>query len=85
LELSLHSEDGFCLRVLPEASATLNAQPFQQARLRNGDLIEAASTKLQFLVMPPTQRDLRVREALTWLGFVCLAALQLYLIHWLMQ
>jgi len=86
LQLDLDVHDGFILSVLrPEAIATVNGNPFQRGSLRNGDLIQAASNKLQFFLTPPVQRDFRLREAATWLGFCLLAAAQAYIVYWLLH
>jgi len=51
--------------------------------LRNGDLIEAGSLKLQFWLTETRQKRMQVREWLTWIaiGAVCLG--QVALVYWL--
>jgi len=67
----------------PEAFTGLNGQRVQRATLRNGDLIELGSVKLQFWLSPARQGSLWLREWLTWLALVGLFAAQAALIRWL--
>jgi hypothetical protein len=63
----------------------VNAAAVQETVLRNGDVIEAGSLKLQFWLSETRQVGLRLRESLTWvaIGLVCLA--QVALIYWLLR
>ncbi|HEY6166712.1 MAG TPA: FHA domain-containing protein [Verrucomicrobiae bacterium] len=85
LELDVQFDQGVRLRLCPPALATVNGQSFDEVVLRNGDVIEAGPVKLRFWLAEPTQRSLRLREALTWvaLGYLCL--LQLIIIYALMR
>jgi len=83
LEVSLGA-DGFAVAVHPNALLSINGHPVQTALLRNGDLIELGSVKLQFWLSPAPQRGQRAREAFVWamISLVCLA--QIALIYWLL-
>jgi hypothetical protein len=77
--------DGFVLTAQPNCFVAVNAEPVQERALRNGDVIEAGSLKLQFWLSETRQSGLRLRECLTWvgIGLVCLA--QVGLIYWLLR
>jgi pSer/pThr/pTyr-binding forkhead associated (FHA) protein len=66
-QLDFKAGDGFVLRLQGSALATVNGQPFQEARLRNGDVIELGSVKLQFWLGEVEQRPLARSELLVWL------------------
>ena len=65
----------------PDALTTVNGQRVQEAILRNGDILELGSLRLQFGLRPTTHRSLRVREAVTWLAFALLCFAQIALIY----
>jgi pSer/pThr/pTyr-binding forkhead associated (FHA) protein len=81
LEVNLNEPDGFSVSLLPGALATLNGTSFQQARLRNGDLLEVGSVQLQFWLSEVPQKGLRWREALTWLALGVLCLVQILLVY----
>ena len=85
LELDVNVRDGFSLSLQGNALATINGQPFQQASLKNGDLIEIGSLKMQFTLSETTQCAFRFREVLTWTGLAVLFAAQTGLIYWLIE
>jgi pSer/pThr/pTyr-binding forkhead associated (FHA) protein len=85
LELDLNSRGGFLLSLQGNALATINGEPFRQVCLKNGDLIEIGSLKMQFTLSETTQRAFRLREALTWTGLAVLFAIQIGLIYWLIE
>jgi pSer/pThr/pTyr-binding forkhead associated (FHA) protein len=85
LEITLEDTDGFTVSLLPGALATLNGTPFQQARLRNGDLLELGSVQLQFWLSEVPQKGLRTREILTWLALGILCLVQILLVYLLEQ
>lgn len=72
---------GVYLRLLPGAFGTVNGQPFDVARLRDGDLIEAGVVKIRFSLTEARQGSLLARELLTWLALAGLCAAQLALIY----
>ena len=65
----------------PEALTTVNGHPAQEAILRNGDILELGSLRLQFGLGPTSHRSLRLREAVTWIGFGLLCLAQIALIY----
>lgn len=81
LEIHFRSGDGFHLRAHPGALVSVNGQRVEQARLRNGDLLQLGSVKLRFWLAPAAQRSLLPREALTWLALGALTAFQLIVIY----
>ena len=83
-KLSLDPAEGFVFESQTNALASINGAPTQHAALRNGDLIEIGSVKLQFWMSEAAQRGLRIREAFVWaiIGAVCLA--QIALVYWLL-
>jgi pSer/pThr/pTyr-binding forkhead associated (FHA) protein len=85
LKLALVYPDGFQLEVQPGAIASVNGQPCQQTRLRNGDVIELGSVKLQFWLGEVAQPALTTRERLTWCIIFLLLVFQLALVLWLVR
>ena len=85
LELDQRPGEGYVLRLIPPALATLNGQPFHEAVLRNGDLIEAGGVTLRFWLAPAPRRGMVLRESLTWAGLALLCVFQLAVIYWLLQ
>jgi hypothetical protein len=77
--------DGFVLTAEANCFVAVNAAAVQETVLRNGDVIEAGSLKLQFWLSETRQVGLRLRESLTWvaIGLVCLV--QVALIYWLLR
>jgi pSer/pThr/pTyr-binding forkhead associated (FHA) protein len=84
LMLDFNPAEGLILSAEPNALASVNGESVQQTVLRNGDLIELGSLKLQFWLSETRQRGLRLRESLTWagIGVVCLG--QGALIYWVL-
>jgi hypothetical protein len=64
-------------------SCAANGEPFKQRIVRNGDVIEIGSTRLQLALSPTQQRCFGTREFLTWAALVGLFIGQGYLIYWL--
>ena len=85
LVLQLRRADGFILTTEPDALATVNGEPIQEAVLRNGDSIEAGALRLQFWLSETRQFGLGLREALTWVGIVLVCLVQVALIYWLLK
>jgi pSer/pThr/pTyr-binding forkhead associated (FHA) protein len=85
LELKLDPQQGIAATVLPGALATLNGEPFDRHRLRNGDVIEFGGAKIQFWLAPTRQRSFVLRERLTWVALGVLCAGQIALIYYLLQ
>ena len=85
LRLEIDPVDGFILETIPDASARVNGQPLQRAVLRNGDLIELGSVKMQFSLSKTHQTGLRLRETLTWLAIAVISLGQVFLVYWLIR
>jgi pSer/pThr/pTyr-binding forkhead associated (FHA) protein len=81
--LKFDPAEGFRIDAQPDALLTVNREPAQTARLRNGDSIELGSARLQFWLNAATQRRQWLREALVWtlIAAVCLA--EVILVYWL--
>ena len=82
-ELSLDAAQGFIVTAQPDALLTVNHQPVQSQRLRNGDLLALGSVHLQFWLGESRQRSLRLREAAVWTLILLLSLAQVGLVYWL--
>jgi len=82
-EVQFKPREGFLLDAQPNALVSVNSVRSDGVFLRNGDLIEAGSLKLQFWLTETRQKRMQVREWLTWIaiGAVCLG--QVALVYWL--
>jgi hypothetical protein len=81
LRIELRERRHAALVAAPDALTTVNGQSAQDAILRNGDVIELGSLRLQFGLSPTTHRSLRLREAFTWVALVLLSLGQIALIY----
>src|SRR5262245_17815549 len=61
VELAFQPRKGFILKKEPNALLTVNGDPVDQTFLRNGDIIQIGSVKLQFWLVNRPQRGLRAR------------------------
>ena len=85
LKLDFGAGEGFILSTQPDALASVNGQAVQRALLRNGDVIEIGSIKMQFWLGEVRQGGLRFREGLTWAGIAIVTLAQVGLIYWLLR
>jgi pSer/pThr/pTyr-binding forkhead associated (FHA) protein len=85
LQLDLIPAQGFRLSAQPNALTAVNGQPVEQTLLRNGDLIEIGSLKMQFWLSETRQAGLRLREWLTWAAVAAISLGQVGLIYWLVR
>jgi pSer/pThr/pTyr-binding forkhead associated (FHA) protein len=85
IQLNQTRAEGFVLHTRPEASASINSEPAQEAVLRNGDIIQLGSVKLQFWLAPTRQRGLRAREWFVWFGIALVCLVQVALIYLLLR
>lgn len=85
LQIDFIPADGFVLNAQPNTLATVNGQTVQETVLRNGDIIEAGSLKLQFWLSETRQAGLRLRESLTWTAIAAISLAQIALIYWLLR
>jgi predicted component of type VI protein secretion system len=81
-QVDFHAVDGFILKPRPDALVTVNGEPARQIVLRNGDVIEIGSLKMQFWLRETRQAGLRVREWLTWAAVAAISLGQIGLIYW---
>lgn len=82
-ELAVRANEGVVLTSSTESLTLVNGTRYQEARLRNGDLIEAGGVRMRFHLSPNQQRGLVVRETLTWISLAALCLGQVALIYWL--
>jgi pSer/pThr/pTyr-binding forkhead associated (FHA) protein len=85
LNLDFDPDAGLVLTAQPNALAAVNGQSVQRAVLRNGDVIEIGSLKLQFWLSETRQRGLRFREGLTWAAIATISLGQVAIIYWLVR
>jgi pSer/pThr/pTyr-binding forkhead associated (FHA) protein len=85
LQLDLVPIQGFRLSAQPDALTAVNGQPVEQTILRNGDLIEIGSLKMQFWLSETRQAGLRLREVFIWVVLAAVSLGQLGLIYWLVR
>ena len=79
--VELREDHRAALVAAPDALTAVNGQPTQDIVLRNGDIIELGSLRLQFGFTPTSHRSLRLREITTWVAFALLALTQVALIY----
>lgn len=79
-EVVFDQEQGFVLNGHEGALTRINGETIQQARLRNGDVIEIGSVKLQCWLSNVKRQNLAWREILTWAVLIFVTVLQLILI-----
>ena len=79
--VELRADGRFGLVTTPEALTVVNGQAASDATLRNGDVLELGSLRLQFSLSPTRRRSLRFREFLTWGSLALLALAQVALIY----
>ena len=74
------AEEGFILNSGEGAVTRVNGEAVQQARLRNGDVIELGSVKLQCWLSEVKRQNLIWRERMVWAMLIIVTVLQLILI-----
>ena len=84
LQVDFHAVDGFILKPGPDALVSVNGEPTRQIVLRNGDVIEIGSLKMQFWLRETRQAGLRLREWLTWAAVAAISLGQIGLIYWVL-
>jgi hypothetical protein len=83
--LDFDPAQGIVLTALPLALTLVNRHTVEHAVLRNGDVLEAGSVRMQFWLSETRQAGLRVREWLTWTAITLLSLGQIAVIYWLLQ
>jgi pSer/pThr/pTyr-binding forkhead associated (FHA) protein len=79
-EVDFDVEEGFLLNGHAGALLRVNGEPVAQVRLRNGDIIELGSVKLQCWLSEVKRRNLSWRERFVWFLLFLVTVLQLILI-----
>src|SRR5436853_427523 len=85
VELKQSRAEGFVLQARGDAPASINSEPAKESVLRNGDIIQLGSVKMQFWLSSTRQRGLRAREWFVWLGIATVCLGQVALIYWLLR
>ena len=85
LTLQFQPQSGFNLTTAPNALATVNGEPVQNAVLRNGDTITAGSVKIQFWLAAARQGRLFARESFVWALLALVTLGQMVLLYWLIR
>ncbi|MCD6052011.1 MAG: Inner rane component of cytoplasmic domain [Verrucomicrobia bacterium] len=79
-QVTFDAEEGFILQSGKGASTRVNGETIEQIRLRNGDIIEVGSVKLQCWLSEVKRQNLAWREKLVWAILILVTVLQLILI-----
>ncbi len=85
LKLDFDPDAGLVLTTGPDALATVNGGSAERAVLRNGDIIQIGSLRLQFWLSETRQRGLRFREGFTWAIIAVISLAQVAIIYWLVR
>lgn len=81
--ITLDSGLAFILETTSDALVSVNSQPAQRALLRNGDIIELGSAKVQFWLSPAQQRTPGIYEVSVWALVAAVTFVQIALVYWL--
>lgn len=82
-DVILDPELGCVLVAQPDALLTVNREPQQNTRLRNGDTIELGGVRLRFWLADPVLRSFHLNEWFVWLLIAGLALGQTAVAWWL--
>jgi hypothetical protein len=82
--LQFQPSEGVVLTSSEHAVTRVNGNPTESAVLRNGDIIECGSAKVQFWLSETRQLGLRFREYLTWSAIAAISLGQVALVYWLL-
>jgi hypothetical protein len=85
LSIEFRPREGLFLKPAANALVAVNTLPTEEVLLRNGDLIELGSVKLQFWLSETCQTGLGARETLTWAGVAAVFLAQVGLLYWLLS
>lgn len=78
-------QEGFAIKVQPNALVRINGQPFVGAHLHNGDTIELGIVRLQFWLGDVRQSRLQLREIVSWGAIAVVTLGQLAIMYWLLR
>jgi pSer/pThr/pTyr-binding forkhead associated (FHA) protein len=81
-DLNFDPDGGFSLKTQASALATVNGEPVQSARLRNGDAIHLGSVRLQFWLAATRQRGLQLREWIVWGLVAAVSAVEIAVVYY---
>ena len=84
-KLTFSRAEGFMLVGGPDALVTVNHEPVQTARLRNGNSIEVGAVRMQFWLGETRQRSLHLREGFVWTLIVAISLGEIAVIYWLIK
>jgi len=84
-ELTFDRAEGFVLTACPDALVTVNHEPAQTVRLRNGDSIELGAVRMRFWLGEARQGGLRLRECFVWTLIVAVTVGEIAVFYWLLQ
>ena len=84
-EIDLTGSKEFVLAAKSAGLVSVNGKPAQQTALRNGDIIEAGSAKLQFWLGEVGQVGLCWRERLVWALVAAVCLIQIAVIYLLLD
>ena len=84
-EIDLSDSKEFVLVAKSDGLLSVNGAPSKKIALRNGDVIEAGSTKLQFWLGEVGQVGLRWRERLIWALVTAVCLIQITVIYLLLD
>ena len=79
-EVRFDAAEGYILTGLKGAITSVNGTAIQEVRLRNGDVIEMGSVKLQCWLAEVKRRDAASRETVLWASLIALTIAQIILI-----
>ena len=83
--LEFDGKNGFALTTAANALATIKGIPVQNALLRNGDIIDIGSARLQFWLAATRQNSLRLSESAVWTLVAAVILSQFILIYSLLR
>ncbi len=83
--LNFDPAEGFILAPQSDALVTVNREPAQSIRLRNGDRIEMGAAQLQFWLKETPQRSQYLREGSVWTLVVAICLAEIVLVYWLLR
>jgi PAS domain-containing protein len=83
-KLSLVAGDGIWISSCEGGAIRVNGAAVESVRLKEGDVIAAGETTMEFCFVPTIQNTFRLREAAIWGGIVLLTLMQLAAVYLLL-
>jgi pSer/pThr/pTyr-binding forkhead associated (FHA) protein len=80
-DIAFDPAEGFIAVTQPNARLYVGGQPVERAVLRNGDVLEIGSARVQFWLSPTAQGRFVVREAVVWSALALLCIVQIALVY----